>query len=176
MRIDGIFFNSFLFLNFMHKHLSYIAFSLVVILSVVSNFSSEGNLILPNNHIKKSHHDSWNGKSYKKEPVKRCSSLPSLVTQWTCVRCLLDNSCSSGIICIACDANSSTAETDKRRIGARKSKKLNLRKTNRLKAASELLANILDGFNATSSSTNDARIINKGMPLDQANNILRQSL
>lgn len=126
-------------------------------------FSSEGNLILPNNHIKKSHHDSWNGKSCKKEPVKRSSSLPSLITQWTCVRCLLDNSCSSGIICVACDANSSIAETDKRQIGARKSKKLNLRKTNRLKAASELLANILDGVSTTSSSTSDTKIINKGM-------------
>ncbi|XP_068982820.1 calpain-D-like [Bombus flavifrons] len=124
---------------------------------------SEGNLILLNNHIKKSHHDSWNGKSCKKEPVKRSSSLPSLITQWTCVRCLLDNSCSSGIICVACDANSSIVETDKRQIGARKRKKLNSRKTNRLKAASELLANILDDVNATSSSTSDARIIDKDM-------------
>ncbi|XP_033320376.1 calpain-D-like isoform X1 [Bombus bifarius] len=122
---------------------------------------SEGNLILLDNHIKKSHHDSWNGKSCKKEPVKRSSSLPSLITQWTCVRCLLDNSCSSGIICVACDANSSIVETDKRQIGARKRKKLNSRKTSRLKAASELLANILDDVNATSSSTSDARIINK---------------
>ncbi|XP_031775707.1 calpain-D-like isoform X2 [Apis florea] len=121
---------------------------------------SEGNLIL-SNHTKKSHHDLWKGKSYKKESVKRSFSLPSLVTQWTCVRCLLDNNCSSGIICIACDANSSIAETDKKQIGARRSKKLNLRKTNRLKAASELLANILDGFN-TNSSTNDAKI-NKDM-------------
>lgn len=74
----------------------------------------------------------------------------------------MDNNCSSGIICIACDANSSIAETDKKQIGARRSKKLNLRKTNRLKTASELLANILDGFN-TNSSTNDAKIINKGI-------------
>lgn len=122
---------------------------------------SEGNLIL-SNHIKKSHHDLWKRKSYKKESVKRSFSLPSLVRQWTCVRCLLDNNCSSGIICIACDANFSIAETDKKQIGARRSKKLNLRKTNRLKVASELLANILDGFN-TNSSTNDAKIINKDM-------------
>lgn len=122
---------------------------------------SEGNLIL-SNHTKKSHHDLWKGKSYKKESVKRSFSLPSLVRQWTCVRCLLDNNCSSGIICIACDANSSIAETDKKQIGARRSKKLNLRKTNRLKVASELLANILDGFN-TNSSINDAKIINKDM-------------
>ena len=124
-------------------------------------FSSEGNLIL-SNHTKKSHHDLWKRKSYKKESVKRSFSLPSLVRQWTCVRCLLDNNCSSGIICIACDANFSIAETDKKQIGARRSKKLNLRKTNRLKVASELLANILDGFN-TNSSTNDAKIINKGI-------------
>lgn len=122
---------------------------------------SEGNLIL-SNHTKKSHHDLWKRKSYKKESVKRSFSLPSLVRQWTCVRCLLDNNCSSGIICIACDANFSIAETDKKQIGARRSKKLNLRKTNRLKVASELLANILDGFN-TNSSTNDAKIINKDM-------------
>lgn len=76
---------------------------------------------------------------------------------------MLDNSCSSGIICVACDANSSIVETDKRQIGARKRKKLNSRKTNRLKAASELLANILDDVNATSSSTSDARIIDKGI-------------
>ncbi|KOC61148.1 Calpain-D [Habropoda laboriosa] len=124
---------------------------------------SEGNLSIPNIHTKKLHHDSWNGNSCKKEPIKRSSSLPSLTTQWTCIRCLLDNSCSSGLICIVCDANSLIAETDKRQIGARKRKKLNLRKTNRLKAASEFLTNILDGFNTTSSSTNDARIINKGM-------------
>ncbi|XP_006610225.1 calpain-D-like [Apis dorsata] len=123
---------------------------------------SEGNLIL-SNHTKKSHHDLWKGKSYKKESVKRSFSLPSLVTQWTCVRCLLDNNCSSGIICIACDANSSIAKIDKKQIGARRSKKLNLRKTNRLKVElSELLANSLDGFN-TNSSTNDAKIINKDM-------------
>lgn len=122
---------------------------------------SEGNLIL-SNHTKKSHHDLWKRKSYKKESVKRSFSLPSLVRQWTCVRCLLNNNCSSGIICIACDANFSIAETDKKQIGARRSKKLNLRKTNRLKVASELLANILDGFN-TNSSTNDAKIINKDM-------------
>ncbi|XP_076758327.1 calpain-D isoform X1 [Xylocopa sonorina] len=123
---------------------------------------SEGNLILLNGHTKKTHHDSWNGRSSKKESIRRSSSQPSLVTQWTCVRCLLDNSCSSGLICVACDANSSIAEADKRQIGARKSKKLNLRRTNYRKAANELLANILDGANAT-TSTSDAGIINNDM-------------
>lgn len=93
----------------------------------------------------------------------RSSSLPSLITQWTCVRCLLENSCSSALTCVACDVNSSVFETDKRQIGARKSKKQNLRKTSRLKVASEFLASILNGPNATSMSTSDARIISKGI-------------
>lgn len=125
-------------------------------------FSSEGNLSVPNNHTSKSHHDLWNGRSYKKEPIKRSSSLPSVVTQWTCVRCLSENSCSSAVTCVVCDANYSISKTDKKQIGARKSRKLNLRKTNRLKTTSELLANILDGFNATSTSINNARDISKG--------------
>ncbi|XP_003707112.1 calpain-D [Megachile rotundata] len=124
---------------------------------------SEGNLIVPNNHIKKLHHDLWNGRSYKKEPIKRSSSLPTVVTQWTCVRCLSENSCSSAVTCVVCDANYSISKTDKKQIGARKSRKLNLRKTNRLKTTSELLANIFDGFNATSTSINNARDINKDM-------------
>ncbi|XP_076237006.1 calpain-D [Calliopsis andreniformis] len=117
-------------------------------------------LIILNNHTKKLHHDSWNGRLCKKEPIKRSSSLPSLITQWTCVRCLLENSSSSALTCVACDVNSSIFETDKRQIGARKSKKQNLRKTSRLKVASEFLASILNGPNVTSTSTSDARIIN----------------
>ncbi|XP_076684671.1 calpain-D isoform X2 [Andrena cerasifolii] len=118
------------------------------------------NLITLDNHTKKVHHDSWNGRPCKEEPIKRSSSLPSLITQWTCVRCLLENSCSSALTCAACDADCSIFETDKRQIGARKSKKQNLRKTSRLKVASEFLANILNGSSATSTSANDAKIMN----------------
>ncbi|XP_033333621.2 calpain-D isoform X1 [Megalopta genalis] len=123
----------------------------------------EENLIARNNCSKKLHHDSWNERSCKKEPIERSSSLPSLVTQWTCVRCLLKNNCSSALTCAACDANFSLFETGKRQIGARKGKKLNIHKISRVKDASKLLANTLNGSNATSTSTSNARIISKDM-------------
>ncbi|XP_017877293.1 calpain-D-like [Ceratina calcarata] len=123
---------------------------------------SEGNLNFPCNHsAKRQHHDSWIKISKKEQQIRRYSSLPSLVTQWTCVRCLLENSCSSGLVCVACAANSSLTEADKRQIGARKSKKLNLRKTNRRRAANELLANILDGVHATCPT--NVEIVHKDM-------------
>lgn len=103
------------------------------------------------------HRGSWGGTSSDGELLKRAASLPSLVTQWTCIRCLLDNSCSS-LICAACDASSSIAQTDRRQIGARKSKKINLHKENRLKITSGLLANVLDGGAGTSGFGNDDKI------------------
>lgn len=75
--------------------------------------------------------------------MKRSTSLPSLVTQWTCIRCLLENSCSL-LVCAACDASSSIAQIDGKQIGARKSKKINLQKVNRPKITSELLPNLLN--------------------------------
>lgn len=130
-----------------------------IFFTLISSFQE--NLIILDNHTKTVHHDSWNGRPCKKEPIKRSSSLPSLITQWTCVRCLLENSCSSALTCAACDADCSIFETDKRQIGARKSKKQNLRKTSRLKVASEFLANILNGSNVTNTSANDAKIMSK---------------
>lgn len=109
------------------------------------------------------HRGSWGGTLSDREPLKRTASLPSLVTQWTCIRCLLDNSCSS-LICAACDASSSIAQTDRRQIGARKSKKINLHKENRLKITSGLLANALDGGAGTSGFGNDDKINNTGKP------------
>lgn len=97
----------------------------------------------------------------EREPLKRSASLPSLITQWTCIRCLLDNSCSL-LICAACDASSSIGQTDRRQIGARKSKKINPHKENRFKITFDLLANVLDGTN-TNSFSNDDRINNTGM-------------
>lgn len=106
---------------------------------------------------KNSHRGSWGGDSSKKAPLKRSASLPSLVAQWTCIRCLLDNSCSS-LICAACDASSSIAQTDGRQIGARKSKKINLHKGNRLKITSGLLTSALDDGASTSVFGNNGKI------------------
>ncbi|XP_020283731.1 calpain-D-like [Pseudomyrmex gracilis] len=109
---------------------------------------------------KTSHRGSWSGDSSERgKPLKRFSSLPSLVTQWTCIRCLLDNNCSS-LICAACDASASIARIDGRQIGARKSKKINLHKENRLKVTSGFLANILD---SGASSSNDDKSNSTGM-------------
>ncbi|XP_076223296.1 calpain-D isoform X2 [Nomia melanderi] len=134
----------------------------------------EENLIAHNNYSKKLQHDSWNGRPYKKEPFKRSSSLPSLVTQWTCVRCLLKNNCSFALTCAACDANFSSFKTGKRQIGARKGKKLNLHKISCVKDASEFLTNISNGSNATSTSTSDARIINMAQLTSISRNERRQ--
>ncbi|KYN08067.1 PREDICTED: calpain-D-like [Cyphomyrmex costatus] len=112
---------------------------------------------------KNSHCCSLGGNSSDRKPLKRFSSLPSLVTQWTCIRCLLDNNCSS-LICAACDASASIAQNDGKQIGARKSKKVNLHKENRLKITSGLLANVvLDGSVSKSNSGNDVKINNTGM-------------
>lgn len=108
------------------------------------------------------HRGSWSGTSFEdKEQLKRSVSLPTLVTQWTCIRCLLDNSCSS-LICAACDASSSIAQTDRRQIGARKSKKINLHKENRHKITSGLLANVPYEGAGTSGFGNDDKINNTG--------------
>ncbi|XP_050452256.1 calpain-D-like isoform X1 [Cataglyphis hispanica] len=113
--------------------------------------------------VKKNLHcGSWNGSSSERIPLKRFSSLPSLITQWTCIRCLLDNNCSS-LICAACDASASIAQIDGKKIGARKSKKINLHKESRLKINSGLLANILDVNASTNGSNNNDKINNTGM-------------
>ncbi|XP_070171906.1 calpain-D isoform X2 [Polyergus mexicanus] len=113
--------------------------------------------------VKKNLHcGSWNGSSSERIPLKRFSSLPSLITQWTCIRCLLDNNCSS-LICAACDASASIAQIDGKKIGARKSKKINLHKENRIKITSGLLANILDVNASTNGSNNNDKINNTGM-------------
>lgn len=112
--------------------------------------------------VKKNLHcGSWNGSSSERTPLKRFSSLPSLITQWTCIRCLLDNNCSS-LICAACDASASIAQIDGKKIGARKSKKINLHKESRLKINSGLLANILDVNASTNGSNNNDKINNTG--------------
>lgn len=110
---------------------------------------------------KNSHCCSLDGNSSDRKSLKRFSSLPSLATQWTCIRCLLDNNCSS-LICAACDANASIAQNDGKQIGARKSKKINLHKENRLKITSGLLANVLDGSVSKSDSGNNVKINNTG--------------
>lgn len=110
---------------------------------------------------KNSHCGSLGGNSSDRKPLKRYSSLPSLVTQWTCIRCLLDNNCSS-LICAACDASASIAQNDGKQIGARKSRKINLHKENRSKITSGLLANVLDGDASKSGSGNDDKINSTG--------------
>lgn len=110
---------------------------------------------------KNSHCYSLGGNSDRKS-LKRFSSLPSLVTQWTCIRCLLDNNCSS-LVCAACDASASIAQNDGKQIGARKSRKINLHKENRFKVTSGLLANVLDGGASKSGSGNDDKINIAGM-------------
>ncbi|XP_024886927.1 calpain-D-like [Temnothorax curvispinosus] len=111
---------------------------------------------------KNSHCGLLGGNSSDRKPLKRFSSLPSLVTQWTCIRCLLDNNCISPI-CAACDASASIAQIDGKQIGARKSRKINLYKENRLKVTSRLLANVLDGGVSKSGSGNDGKINITGM-------------
>lgn len=112
--------------------------------------------------VKKNLHcGSWNGNSSERKPLQRFSSLPSLITQWTCIRCLLDNNCSS-LICAACDASASIAQIDGRKIGARKSKKINPHKENRPKITSGFLPNILPANAGTSRSGNNAKINNTG--------------
>lgn len=64
------------------------------------------------------------------------------------------------MICAACDASASIAQIDGKKIGARKSKKIDPHKENRLKITSGLLANILDVNAGTSGSGNDDKINN----------------
>lgn len=61
---------------------------------------------------------------------ERSLSLPSLVTKWTCIRCLLSNNPTATAICTACGASSLISETHGRQIGARKCKRLEPGKNN----------------------------------------------
>ncbi|XP_043680874.1 calpain-D-like isoform X2 [Vespula pensylvanica] len=120
---------------------------------------------------KRPRYSSWSGSICDKEPLKRSTSVPSLVTRWTCIRCLLDNSCSSTLVCAACDASFSIAQLDERQIGARKGKKLNQCKTKQepnvelLKNAvfGRLTKNLDAGYSITYTPSNAKRVYNKGM-------------
>lgn len=111
--------------------------------------------------VRKNSRCSSGGNSSDKKPLKRFSSLPSLVTQWTCIRCLLDNNCSL-LTCAACDASASIAQNDGKQIGARKSRKINLHKEDRVKITSGLLANVLDGDAGKSGSGYNVKINSTG--------------
>ncbi|XP_024939630.1 calpain-15 isoform X3 [Cephus cinctus] len=108
---------------------------------------------------KKSRRGSWSGQRNDTKALKRSSSLPSVVSQWTCVRCLLINTSNSTRICTACGGSSSIAQNQKIHIGVRRSKRSDVRKPNGLRAetgvdlvttlASGLVARILDAGSGT---------------------------
>lgn len=135
------------------------------LLSSVDKNSSVSNVLK-----KRPRYGSWCGSISDREPLKRSTSVPSLVTRWTCIRCLLDNSCSSTLVCAACDASFSIAQLDERQIGARKGKKLNQCKAKQepkvelLKNAvfGHLTKNLNAGYSITYNPSNAKRVYNKG--------------
>ncbi|XP_012288023.1 calpain-D [Orussus abietinus] len=127
--------------------------------------SNGGNESIPNNQNKTSRPGSWCGTFPSTRPLKRTSSLPSLVKQWVCIRCLLKNSSGSTLTCTACGANSSIVEA--RQVGARKSRGDVVRKLYGVKQESgrdvapnvscDVVTRILDAGSSTvriSTSTN----------------------
>lgn len=76
--------------------------------------------------------------------ISKTPSLPSLVTNWTCIRCLLDNKVSAASTCAACGANSSIAKTQISQIGVRKCRRLNSKPKTVTKLASGSIAQVLN--------------------------------
>lgn len=111
---------------------------------------------------KKPRRSSWSGRVFDRRSLGRYPSLPSLVTQWTCIRCLLDNSCTAASVCTACGASFSIAQTHARQVGARKCKRLNTHKSNGLKQAArvDLVTKVTTGLvtRVLDTSTNTLRI------------------
>lgn len=105
---------------------------------------------------------SWSETAREIGALKRSPSLPSLVTKWTCIRCLLRNNPTATAICTACGA-SSQIETHGRQIGARKCKRLEPSKNgNSLKQVGrlDLVTKVTTGLvtRVHDSSTNTLKI------------------
>lgn len=105
---------------------------------------------------------SWSGTLDPRTALVKTPSLPSLVTQWTCIRCLLHNSCRAAPICAACGASSSISQTEATQIGVRKCRRLNTRKNNVPKPAARLnlVTKVTTGSvtRVLDTSTNNVRI------------------
>ncbi|XP_011503492.1 PREDICTED: calpain-D-like [Ceratosolen solmsi marchali] len=89
--------------------------------------------------------NSWSGIGENRSSVKKTSSLPSLINQWTCIRCLLDNCCRATPICTACGASSSISQTQTTQIGVRKCRRLNTTKNNGLRTQLDLVTKVTSG-------------------------------
>jgi hypothetical protein len=103
---------------------------------------------------------SWSGTAESRCVVLKVSSLPSLVKQWTCIRCLLDNCCRATPICTACGASLSISQTQATQIGVRKCRRLNTTKNNGTKARLDLVTKVTSGSvtRVLDTSTNNVKI------------------
>ncbi|KAJ8679634.1 hypothetical protein QAD02_015421 [Eretmocerus hayati] len=77
------------------------------------------------NSILRQRRYSWPATTHDVTAVTRASSLPSLVTSWTCIRCLLNNTCRASPFCAACGASFLVSETEATQVGVRKCRRLN---------------------------------------------------
>ena len=124
-------------------------------------YSNTRNSSEPSNATKQ-RRKSWSELIEKEHRLKKAPSLPSLVTQWTCIRCLLDNSCRAVPICTACGASSSIAQTQATQIGVRKCRRLNTKKNNGPKPTTrlDLVTKVTTGSvtRVLDTSTNNVKI------------------
>ncbi|XP_014217119.1 calpain-D-like [Copidosoma floridanum] len=112
--------------------------------------------------VAKKRRGSWSNANESNEArLTKASSLPSLVTQWTCIRCLQDNRCRAVPNCTACGASSSITETQ--RVGVRKCRRLNTRRSNVPKAATaarlDLVTRVTTGSETRVQDTNVHNVI-----------------
>ncbi|KAL7300287.1 hypothetical protein TKK_0006919 [Trichogramma kaykai] len=114
------------------------------------------------NTKKRERRGSWSESVENEANLHRSLSLPSLVTSWTCVRCLFDNTCrSSKPACTACGATSSASQTNLIQVGVRKCRRLNKKfATTRPAAKLNLVTRVTTGSETRVQGTNSSNVDN----------------
>ncbi|CAB0042439.1 unnamed protein product [Trichogramma brassicae] len=114
------------------------------------------------NTKKRERRGSWSESVENEANLHRSLSLPSLVTSWTCVRCLFDNTCrSSKPACTACGATSSASQTNSIQVGVRKCRRLNKKfATTRPAAKLNLVTRVTTGSETRVQGTNSSNVDN----------------
>lgn len=103
---------------------------------------------------------SWSEPNLKESCLIKAPSLPCLINHWTCIRCLLDNSCRAEPICTACGASSSISQTQATQIGVRRCRRLNTNnnKSNKECVHLNLVTKVTSGSVTRVQDTNNAKI------------------
>lgn len=93
-------------------------------------------------------------------PLVKAPSLPCLINHWTCIRCLLDNSCRAKPVCTACGASSSISQTQATQVGVRKCRRLNTKnnKLNKDTVGLDLVTRVTSGSVTRILDTNNVKI------------------